>query len=393
MIQKKSKALVYFLIVALDSISFCLIAPILAPLLAQHSVFFSQSTASYFLYGLLIALFPLAYMMASPLLGYLSDRFGRKPLLLTCLFLLLAAFVCYIVAFHLQQLSLLMIGRALAGAAAGSQIIAQAAMVDLADTTHKPRAIGFIAIAMTLGLVFGPLLASLWTATVSTYIFMAVIFLTIINLILLLLTEKDLPLTKIATEVSWLSLLKTPKVLHVLGVFFVFELGWSLYYQTLPLLLSFHWHYDNSRIGWICSYVGASLSLFLWIGTRIGLQFCNAKSLLQGAFLVGILAFLLSMSVDSISDLLVMVVPIVFAVALIYPLLIVELSDLSTVHQGFLIGFSGTVLAAAFACTGFLAGILSAYYCKLPLYLSAALWLIALIWYAYQSRIPITKLI
>lgn len=386
--SKGRSAYVYFSIVALDSLSFCLIAPILAPLLAKHSLFFSQSAYANYQYGLLIALFPLTYMLTSPLLGYLSDRFGRKPMLLSCLLCMLCAFASYVLAFQQKSLAWLMIGRALAGIAAGSEIIAQAAMVDWSDAAHKAKAIGWIAVAMTVGLVVGPLVAGLWTEAASSLIFFVVIGVTLINMGLLCFCRMDVATMPEARNVSLTAKphLAIRRVLPLLAIFLLFELGWSLYYQALPVMLSLQWHYDNTRIGWICAYVGAALSLFLWLGTRVGLRSVEARQLLQFAWLIGIAAFLCDAAFTSTWVMLLMVIPIVLGVALIYPLLIVAMSDTAQSYQGLVIGLSGTVLATAFTITGFLAAILAALGPALVFSVAALCWLLAWLWYNQISK-------
>src|SRR5437762_13998536 len=106
---KNNKALyTYFLIIVLDSISFGLVGPILAPLLT-HSNFFPSHIGliNFSLYGIVISLFPLAFMLSSPILGLLSDHFGRRRILLICLLLALVAFTFYILAFIRQNIFLL----------------------------------------------------------------------------------------------------------------------------------------------------------------------------------------------------------------------------------------------------------------------------------------------
>lgn len=386
--SKARAAYVYFSIVALDSVSFCLIAPILAPLLAKHSLFFSQATNANYRYGILIALFPLAYMLTSPILGYLSDRFGRKPLLLSCMLCMLAAFICYIVAFQQINLMWLMAGRVLAGVAAGSQILAQAAMVDVSAATHKARAIGWIAVAMTLGLVLGPLVAGLWTASANSYIFIAVIGFTLINIILLSASRVDiatLPQPQVTSSTK--PPLAIRRVVTLLAIFLLFELGWSLYYQALPVMLSFQWHYDNTAIGWVCAYVGAALSIALWYASRVGLHYLKARSLMQLAWFIGIGAFVLNACAPgSIWVWLLAALPIVLAVALLYPLLIVALSDTAPAHQGLMIGLSGTVLAAAFTITGFAAVELATIHSTVVFVAAALCWSLGWLWYAQLTQ-------
>lgn len=381
---KSQRAWLYFFIVSLDSLSFCLIAPILAPLLAQHQLFFNQATA-YYQYGILIALFPLSYMVASPCIGYCSDKWGRKPLLLVCLSFMLAAFIAYAYAFHEKSFVLLMLGRLLAGFGASSQGIAQAAMVDQTSQRKKPQAIAFIAVAMTLGLFVGPLIASLWREGSSTAIFIAVSVLIGVNIVMLgCYREESVSHRKKSHSLknNLTLLIAQPRLLCLLGIFFLFELGWSLYYQALPLILSFAWHFTNTTVGWMSAYVGAILSVFLIVGAKTSLL-ASRQQIAPFALFAGACAFLLSGLFLTLPTLLVSAIPIAVAVAIIYPSLIAEIAHLAGENAGFVIGLAGSLLALAFATTGFLSGLLVAGNAKLPLLLAAFLWLVARVGWHY----------
>ncbi len=164
----------YFFIVSLDSISFSFLGPVLAPLLAHHSSFFSKMPSpflAYVMYGLVIALLPLVYSLSSPLLGSLSDHWGRKPVILGCLVMILLSFLSYGFAFYCHSLVLLLVARIFAGIGCASECIAQAAVMDIVEPKMKPQAVSLIAMAMTMGLLLGPLIASIWTDQSSIYIF------------------------------------------------------------------------------------------------------------------------------------------------------------------------------------------------------------------------------
>lgn len=386
-VQKKLVA-IYFMIVSLDSISFCLIAPILAHLLVQNSVFFAAFSSEiwrYGVYGLLIALFPLAYMLGSSFLGKLSDNLGRNRVLTVCLFLMLFAFIAYATAFHVQSLTLFMAGRIMAGLAAASQSVAQAAMTDCYEIDKKSYAISLIAVAMTIGLVFGPLVASLWNNVNNRLVFGIAIVLTAVNILLLLYYgQKNNPIHKDSQlPITEKPLLKDTQLIQLLGVFLLFELGWSMYYQALPLMLSAHWNLDSHKVGLIYAFVGASLALFLLGGPRLGLKFMALPSLIFTGFLIGIGALVSALSSVCLLYFILATVPTTLAVALIYPGLITEISNRAAQRQGFVLGITGALLALAFACTGFFSSLLLYVRYYLPTLVALACWIMAGLWYLW----------
>ncbi len=240
----------YFFIVSLDSISFSFLGPVLAPLLAHHSSFFSKITSpflAYVMYGLVIALLPLVYAFSSPLLGSLSDRWGRKPVILGCLVMILLSFLSYGFAFYCSSLLLLLMARVFAGIGCASECIAQAAVMDLVEPKMKPQAVSLIAMAMTMGLLLGPLIASIWTDQSSLYIFGFIVVSVLLAIGLLSKVSVTSVFVQPSQAPAWSFLWNHISIKRWLLIFLLFEMGWSLYFQTIPLALSVHWQQGHTH--------------------------------------------------------------------------------------------------------------------------------------------------
>lgn len=142
-----------FVTLLLDMLGLGLILPVMPGLVADLSgVQASQS------YGLLIAIYALAQLLASPLLGSLSDRIGRRPVLLGST--LLAA-VAYLMITFSPSLGFLMLARALSGVAAASAGVANAFIADLSTPENRARHFGMVGAALSLGLIVGPALGGI----------------------------------------------------------------------------------------------------------------------------------------------------------------------------------------------------------------------------------------
>ena len=139
------------LIVLVDLLGFTLVMPLL-PLYAREYGFSSWQI------GLLLAAFPLCQLVAGPILGRLSDRYGRRPVLAvsqagTAISFLMLAFS--------SSFLWLLLARMLDGASGGNFLVAQAYVADVTKPEERARSLGLIGAAFGVGFVLGPLLGGL----------------------------------------------------------------------------------------------------------------------------------------------------------------------------------------------------------------------------------------
>ncbi len=136
---------------ALDLVGFGIVIPVL-PLYAED---FGASAA---MAAGLLAAYSAAQMVAAPLWGRLSDRIGRKPVLIGAL---VGSAVGSLVTGLAGALWVLFLGRLVDGASGSSYAVGQAAVADLAEPEDRPRLLGLLAAAFGVGFVVGPLIGSL----------------------------------------------------------------------------------------------------------------------------------------------------------------------------------------------------------------------------------------
>jgi MFS transporter, DHA1 family, tetracycline resistance protein len=140
-----------FVAVFVDMIGYGLVIPLL-PFYAR------EYAASAMLIGLLGSLYAAAQFVGGPFLGGLSDRTGRRPVLVLCL---IGASFAYLLLGLAETLSLLFAAVVLAGAAGGTQATAQAYIADSTSPEDRARGLGLIGAAFGLGLMAGPALGGL----------------------------------------------------------------------------------------------------------------------------------------------------------------------------------------------------------------------------------------
>lgn len=107
--------------------------------------------------GVVLAVYPLAQFAAAPILGSLSDRFGRRPVLLTSLAASTALYGLLALALHLRSLPLLIVACLLAGLAEANIAIAQSAIADVSTAADRGRLFGYVYLCSSLAYVVGPL--------------------------------------------------------------------------------------------------------------------------------------------------------------------------------------------------------------------------------------------
>jgi MFS family permease len=145
--------LTVFLAILLDLIGFGMILPLLP--------FYAEAfAASRITIGFIFASYSLAQLLFAPWLGRLSDRYGRRPLMLASIGGGVAAHLLFATA---GSVAMLLVARSLSGIAAANYGIAQAYLADVTPPAERSRAMGLVGAAFGLGFVIGPALGGLLT--------------------------------------------------------------------------------------------------------------------------------------------------------------------------------------------------------------------------------------
>ena len=158
-VKPKNVLLPIFLIVAVDILGMTIILPLL-PFYAEHYGATPQTV------GLLITTYALCQLLAGPVLGKLSDRYGRKPLLIISQ---LGTFAGFLVLGWAKTLFWIFFSRFLDGITAGNLSLAQAYISDVTEPENRAKSFGVIGIAFGLGFLIGPALSGFLSQYDITY--------------------------------------------------------------------------------------------------------------------------------------------------------------------------------------------------------------------------------
>ncbi len=238
--------LVVFLTVFIDLIGFGIVVP-LVPMFSRHY------GASGWMIGVIIASFSAMQFIFSPIWGKLSDRHGRRPILLISTAGAALSYVLFAVGSgfenHSLALGALLVSRLFAGACGGNITVAQAYIADITPPENRSKRMGLIGMAFGLGFIFGPAISGValkfggvtapgWTAAALC----AANFL----LAYFILAESWKPgTTPVANRprfAQWTHTLSQPKIGLLVLVFFLATFAFSCFESTLPLLIADNFH-------------------------------------------------------------------------------------------------------------------------------------------------------
>lgn len=258
MTSRKPALSFIFFTLALDILGIGLIVPILPRLVEQLQGDNIAAASSAF--GFLAALYSLMQFLCAPLLGSLSDRFGRRPVILASL---LGSGLDYLLLAFAPNLAWFFVGRVIAGATGANFAAAAAYIADISPPEERAANFGLIGAAFGLGFVAGPALGGVLGDVGLRVPFLVAGGLTLVNWLygVFVLPESLAPENRRAF--SWarsnpvgamLDLRRHPVVFGLTGTFFLV----SLAHQTLPATWVL---YTKHRFDWTVGQTGYSLAL------------------------------------------------------------------------------------------------------------------------------------
>ena len=246
--------------VVLDSMGIGIIIPVMPALFAE--VTGSEKISDIAIWGgLLASTFALMQFIFGPILGALSDRYGRKPILLLALFVMAAY---YLLMGFAQTLWLLFLGRLIGGVTAATHATANAYMADISSPEEKAARFGMLGAGFGLGFVLGPLIGGLLGEWGPRAPFFAAAMLAAANGVLCYFVLEESLKTKNRREFMWyranpigaiLDLRKFEGIYSLLLVFLLFTIGTSIYAAIWPF-------FTVERFSWSPGMIGISLTIY-----------------------------------------------------------------------------------------------------------------------------------
>lgn len=256
--------------VTLDAVGIGLIFPILPALLRDVTHEGNVATTL----GLMLALYSAMTFLFSPLLGVLSDRFGRRPVLLVSL---AGAALDYVVMAFAPELWMLIVGRAIAGVTSANMAVATAYITDITPPAGRARRFGYFHAMFGIGFIVGPVLGGLlgdWWVR-APFILAAALNAVNFCLALFVLPESrpgeagarfDLATLNPFRPLRWA--LSFRALVPLMALFVIMNFVGTIYGTVWAL-------FGEDRFGWDALTIGASLGAY-------GLFHAGAQALLTG---------------------------------------------------------------------------------------------------------------
>ena len=255
--MKRSPLLVIFITIFIDLVGFGIVIPVL-PFYAEGTKFGATPREV----GLLFASYSFMQLIFAPVLGRLSDKYGRRPILLISL---LGTSLGFLILGFATTLWMLFLGRIIDGISGGNISTAQAYIADVTTKEDRAKGMGLIGAAFGLGFVFGPAIGGVLSRWGINVPFLFAGTLAFANAILLYFTlpetvTPDHPArTSAASGRGWGQLivsLKNPRLGFVMTIYFLSIVAFSIMTAVFSLFMMFRLGYDAFHNGWVFAYVG-----------------------------------------------------------------------------------------------------------------------------------------
>ena len=317
-----------FIIVFIDLLGFGLILPLL-PFYAD------KYGATPLVVGLLTAIYAAAQLVGAPLLGRLSDRFGRRPILLISIFGTFLGFLLFgladtlgvVIADWLETntnvviIAILFFSRALDGFTGGNISVAQAYITDVTNEENRAKGLGLVGAAFGFGFIVGPAMGGYLSGYgLSVPAFVAA-GLSGINLLMVLfwlpeslslekrkeLRSREQP--KLNLTALW-DALRRPKVGPLLIINFFYGLAFALFTTMFSLFAQYKLGLDAQQTGYVLAYVGFLIAFVQGVGVGLIAKRYQEKWIIFSSAIIISLALAAWAFSSSIAVLLLVMIPL-----------------------------------------------------------------------------------
>lgn len=280
----EGKALpIVILTIFIDVLGVGILLPVLPQLI--YSIFIPSGldmNASLIMLGWLAGIYPLLMFFATPILGQLSDRYGRKKVLVLSLLGTALGYAIFAIGILTKNIPLLFLGRALDGITGGNISVARAVIADVSPPEHRARNFGIIGAAFGVGFVLGPYIGSHlaspntaffgfttphWFDASTPFWFAGILALINVLMVWLMLSETHKNINR-ALKVAWNKSIDNirkaalrPSLRIIFAAEFFFWSGFTFFITFFQILLMQKLGFTAANVGDFFAYVGVCIAV------------------------------------------------------------------------------------------------------------------------------------
>lgn len=350
--------------------------------------------------GVMLMLYPLGQFLGSPVLGAMSDRFGRRPILLVSLFVIAVCYALFALSLQMNNLPAVMVISVIMGLADADIVTAQSAIADVSTQENRSRLFGYIYLSASSAYVAGPLVGGKladpsilpWFDYATPY--WAVFILLIFAFASTYFVFRE---TRVSGEGSktgyfkaftnMLSIFSAGRIRIIYLVNFLIYFSIFGFFRSYPMYLVDRYHMGVGRVSDFIAWVAVPIVFAnLWLTGYLANRFPPRRITIYSTLLFGILTFVIILPSREGALWVTLFLPgLALAVAL--PACASMLSLMvSADEQGGVLGNNQSLQVGAEALSGFAAGLLAALVIELPLVALAGVAVFAAVLLAVEGR-------
>lgn len=351
------------------------------------------------LYVILMATFSVGTFIGAPFIGALSDKYGRRRMLMFTYSANFIFYLVFVVGIVNQAYSFLWMSRLGAGLTGGSLLIVQSAIADVSAPEEKAKNFGLTGVAFGLGFIIGAVVGGIISNPEyhpffgNATPFLGANILTGLNILFLIFVFKETNHDRQTKDVSLLTgprniikALKTPSLRHIFIVIFLITLGFNFFLQLFQFYVTDRFEFNRTQIGLLFGFMGVCIAIaqgviLPWFSNRY-----TPKKILSISLSIFALSYLIILIPDYWLYFAILMIILVVCQGLTFPPSLAVVSNLADRNiQGETIGINQSVQSLAAATPIMFSLFITSNY-SIPMYVGFILTSIAWVYFMVFVR-------